>query len=317
MFGLQSVKGEHVRQDRTAGHAGDEVGDRVAAPLRVEQIHHHHGERVVDGGKIVGGAGHQEQPHREPLQDRGGSAHVLRGKAAVLSSQRMVPTYTGDQKYDQDLHIPGNSDVADRHDELYAESTIARQRGVHGDTRGHDDVLAARGAKVLMETGTLRQSEELPGAEGLPQEGTVPDGGRVDPAHAELRGVHQEGQRVQQQGAVQLCHPRVAEEIREVRVDPRRVSLRFREIVRESPGSTSQGSAGAHSRGDREQWHPDHRDDYQKSHVSECQRSDHQIRQVRRLGGEFLGAGPEEGSVPFQQLLVRLSNEACRPIPTG
>lgn len=49
------------------------------------------------------------------------------------------------------LHIPGNSDVADRHDELYAESTIARQRGVHGDTRGHDDVLAARGAKVLME----------------------------------------------------------------------------------------------------------------------------------------------------------------------
>lgn len=54
-----------------------------------------------------------------------------------------------------------------------------------------------------------------------------------------------------------------------VRVDPRRVSLRFREIVRESPGSTSQGSAGAHSRGDREQWHPDHRDDYQKSHVSE------------------------------------------------
>lgn len=102
MFGLQSVKGEHVRQDRTAGHAGDEVGDRVAAPLRVEQIHHHHGERVVDGGKIVGGAGHQEQPHREPLQDRGGSAHVLRGKAAVLSSQRMVPTYTGDQKYDQE-----------------------------------------------------------------------------------------------------------------------------------------------------------------------------------------------------------------------
>lgn len=66
-------------------------------------------------------------------------------------------------------------------------------------------------------TGTLRQSEELPGAEGLPQEGTVPDGGRVDPAHAELRGVHQEGQRVQQQGAVQLCHPRVAEEIREGR----------------------------------------------------------------------------------------------------
>lgn len=57
----------------------------------------------------------------------------------------------GRRKSVDSLHIPGNGDVADRHDELDAKSTAARQRGIHGDTRGHDDVLTARGAKVLME----------------------------------------------------------------------------------------------------------------------------------------------------------------------
>ena len=55
------------------------------------------------------------------------------------------------RKFVDSLHIPGNGDVADRYDELDAESTAAGQRRVHGDTRGHDDILTARGAKVLME----------------------------------------------------------------------------------------------------------------------------------------------------------------------
>lgn len=60
MLGLQSIEGEHVREDRATGHAGDEVGDRVVAALWLEQIHHHHGERLVDGGQVIGGTGHQE-----------------------------------------------------------------------------------------------------------------------------------------------------------------------------------------------------------------------------------------------------------------
>lgn len=60
MLGLQGVEGEHVREDRTTGHAGDEVGDRVVAPLWLEQIHYHHGECLVDGGQVAGGTGHQE-----------------------------------------------------------------------------------------------------------------------------------------------------------------------------------------------------------------------------------------------------------------
>lgn len=48
-----------------------------------------------------------------------------------------------------------------------------------------------------------------------------------------------------------------------------------------------------------------------------CQRGDDKVRQVRRLGGELLGAGPEEGPLSPQQLLLRLSDEARRPISTG
>lgn len=86
MLGLQGIEGEHVRENRATGHAGDEVGDRFADPLQLEQIHHHHGERLVDCGTFVGGAGDQAQSNREPLQDRGGPSHVLRGEATVLSS---------------------------------------------------------------------------------------------------------------------------------------------------------------------------------------------------------------------------------------
>lgn len=57
----------------------------------------------------------------------------------------------GRHKSVDSLHILGNGDVSDRYDELDAESTATGQRGVHGDPRRHDDVLAARGAKVLME----------------------------------------------------------------------------------------------------------------------------------------------------------------------
>lgn len=96
MLGLQGLEGEHVREDRAAGHAGDEVGDRTAASLWLEQIHDHHGDRLVNGRPFPGGTGDREQSHREPLQDRRGPAHVLRGDASMLSRQRMVPAYTGD-----------------------------------------------------------------------------------------------------------------------------------------------------------------------------------------------------------------------------
>lgn len=49
------------------------------------------------------------------------------------------------------LHLPGYADVADRHDALDGGSEAAGQRRVHGDTRGHDDVFAARGAEISME----------------------------------------------------------------------------------------------------------------------------------------------------------------------
>lgn len=100
MLGRQGLEGDDVRKDRATGHAGDEVGDRVTAPLRMEQIHDHNRERLVDGRPVAGGTGHQEQSHRQPLQDRRGPSHLLRGEAALLSSQRVVPTYTGDQKHD-------------------------------------------------------------------------------------------------------------------------------------------------------------------------------------------------------------------------
>lgn len=59
-------------------------------------------------------------------------------------------------------------------------------------------------------TRALRQHEELrgPKGQGLSEEGPIPHGGGVDPADPKLRGVHSEGPRVQQQGALQLSRPR-------------------------------------------------------------------------------------------------------------
>lgn len=109
MLGLQGLESEDFREDRTARYAGDQVGDRSAAALRMEQIHDRDRASLVDGCPFAARTGDQEQSHREPLQDRRGSAHVLRGEAALLPSQRMVPTHTGDQKYDpQSVHISLN-----------------------------------------------------------------------------------------------------------------------------------------------------------------------------------------------------------------
>jgi len=106
MLGLQGVEDKHLREDRAAGHAGDQVGNRSAAALWMEQIYDRGGARLVDGRTLAAGSGGCEQSHREPLQDRRGPAYVLRGEAALLPSQRMVPTYTGDQKHDpQSVHI--------------------------------------------------------------------------------------------------------------------------------------------------------------------------------------------------------------------
>jgi len=66
----------------------------------MEQIYDRGGARLVDGRTLAAGSGGCEQSHREPLQDRRGPAYMLRGEDALLPSQRMVPTYTGDQKHD-------------------------------------------------------------------------------------------------------------------------------------------------------------------------------------------------------------------------
>lgn len=49
------------------------------------------------------------------------------------------------------LHLPGYGNVTDRYDEFDAKPKAAGPRGVHGDTRGHDDVFAARGAEIFLE----------------------------------------------------------------------------------------------------------------------------------------------------------------------
>lgn len=107
MLGLQkSLKSEDLREDRTARYAGDQVGDRLATALWMAQIHDRGRAHLVDGRPFAARTGNQEQSHRESLQDRRGSAHVLRGEASLLPTQRMVPTHTGDQKYDpQSVHI--------------------------------------------------------------------------------------------------------------------------------------------------------------------------------------------------------------------
>lgn len=90
MLGLQGLESESrrkdLREDRTARYAGDQIGDRPAAALWMEQIHDRVRERLVDGRPFAARTGNQEQSHREPLQDRRGSAHVLRGEAALLPS---------------------------------------------------------------------------------------------------------------------------------------------------------------------------------------------------------------------------------------
>lgn len=100
MLGLQGLKSEDLREDRTARYAGDQVGDHPPTALWMEQIHDRERARLVDGRPFAARRCNQEESHRESLQDRRGSAYVLRGEAALLPSQRMVPTHTGDQKYD-------------------------------------------------------------------------------------------------------------------------------------------------------------------------------------------------------------------------
>lgn len=66
MLRLQGFEREHLREDRAAGHAGDQVGDRPVAALRMEQILDRGREGLVDGRPFSGVPGEREQPHREP-----------------------------------------------------------------------------------------------------------------------------------------------------------------------------------------------------------------------------------------------------------
>lgn len=106
MFGLQSFESEHLCKNGAPGYASYEVGNSTSTPLRVEQIHDYNGNRLVDGSPFARRTGNEAQSDGESLQDRRGSSHLLRGETTVLSSQHMVPTYRGDQKYDEkSVHV--------------------------------------------------------------------------------------------------------------------------------------------------------------------------------------------------------------------
>lgn len=102
MLGLQGIGSADFRAYGAARHASDEIRDCPAVALRMEQIHHYHRVGMVDGCQVARGASGNAKSHRKSLQDGGGSSHMLRGEAAVLSGH-LVSAHTGDQKYDKKL----------------------------------------------------------------------------------------------------------------------------------------------------------------------------------------------------------------------
>lgn len=49
------------------------------------------------------------------------------------------------------IYLFGYRYISNRYDEFDAKSKVTGQRGIHGHTRGHDDILTTRSTKVLME----------------------------------------------------------------------------------------------------------------------------------------------------------------------
>lgn len=66
---------------------------------------------------------------------------------------------------------------------------------------------------VIRRTWYLRKSEKLSRTQGLPEKGALVDDRRFHATHAELRGVHEKGPRLQQQGPFQLCYSWSAEKL--------------------------------------------------------------------------------------------------------
>lgn len=100
MLGLQGISSAHIRQDGASRHPSDKIGDCPAAALRLEQIHDNNGIGVVNCRQIAGGTGGNAKLDGQSLQDCGGSSHLLRGEAALLSG-RLVSADTGDEEYDK------------------------------------------------------------------------------------------------------------------------------------------------------------------------------------------------------------------------
>lgn len=100
MFGLQGVEGADIRENGAPGHASDEIRHRAVDPLQLEQIHDNNRERLVHRRAIPRGSSYTEQSHCQSSQNGRGQTHLLRGTLAMLPSQRMVSTYTGNQEHD-------------------------------------------------------------------------------------------------------------------------------------------------------------------------------------------------------------------------
>lgn len=49
MLRPEGFENTHLREDRAATHAGDQIGDRPAATLRMEQIHDRERTRLAHG----------------------------------------------------------------------------------------------------------------------------------------------------------------------------------------------------------------------------------------------------------------------------
>lgn len=100
MLGLQGIGREHVRAHGAARDPGDQVRDRPAAALQLEQVQHNRGDAVGDGGQVPGEPGQEQQPHHQPSAHRARPAPLLREQAALLPGRRLVPHRPGHQEHD-------------------------------------------------------------------------------------------------------------------------------------------------------------------------------------------------------------------------
>lgn len=103
MLGLQSIQDKYLRENGTARYPSHQIRGSSALALRLDQVHHHHGEVAGDDRGLARGPSQDQQSHRERLSLRQRSTLLLRGTLALLPSERLVPAHSRDEKYDEKL----------------------------------------------------------------------------------------------------------------------------------------------------------------------------------------------------------------------